>query len=100
MTKLSDKIIDGIDSRINKALPQSPEATRRRRDRILRPVGIAALIAGGVTFGVVAYNAFEHWNSTPPPSPSFDEDYNHDRIQQDIDSGVIHIDVTDSDEAK
>jgi hypothetical protein len=44
------KALDAIDHSIDSRLPQTPEAIRRRRNRILRPVAAVAL--AGVVWGI------------------------------------------------
>lgn len=52
-------VVDKIDAQIDKRLPQTPEAIRKRRNRILIPM--AAIAAGAVVvFGGKA--AFEHFS--------------------------------------
>jgi hypothetical protein len=52
MSKRFEAFIDTVDAKIDNALPQSAEAIRRRKNRILRPLGAVAGLAlvGGAAF--------------------------------------------------
>lgn len=56
-----NKLIDTIDHKIDSTLPQSPEAIRRRKNRILKPVAVFAL-AGSIFAG---YKIAEHAMAAP-----------------------------------
>ncbi len=100
MNKTVDKIVTGIDNTINSILPQSPEATKRRRDAILKPLGITALLAIGGFVAYSGYEAYEHWNNSVPPVPSVvDNPSQPDQTQQNLDNGTIHITVPSPQEA-
>ncbi len=61
MNTRTETIIDKADSYIDSKLPQSPEAIKKRRNRILKP---AAVIALGATF-FTGYNIAKEATSEP-----------------------------------
>ena len=61
MKTRTETFIDRADNYIESKLPQSPEATKKRRDRILRPLAVIAVGA----IGFVGFNAAKEAFSEP-----------------------------------
>lgn len=55
-------VVDGIDEVIDAHLPQSEEAINRRKNRILKPLAVVAVVAALGVGGKVAYETFRSPN--------------------------------------
>ena len=95
MSKRIEHILDRADAIIDSHLPQSDEALKRRRNRILIPIGMFA--AGAALYGTThflgeAVDANLDQNEKQGQDYSHRYEHNKQNLQNDLDSGTVTLD--------
>lgn len=95
MSKRIENILDRADTIIDSHLPQSAEAQERRRNRLLKPLGVfaAAVAMYGVAYGIgEAVDANLDHNDKQGQEYSHNNDTDTQNFQRDLDSGTVTLD--------